>query len=67
LDYGTGGGVPQLKSLQDFRKRCLNKPFWAVAVRNGVAFVHYLKAFNAMREGFASGNFIYGLIVAKRP
>ena len=38
-----------------------------MAARNGVAFVHYLKAFKAMREGFASGNFIYGLMIAKRP
>jgi hypothetical protein len=43
-----------------------NKAFWALAVQNGVDFVHYLKAFQAMREGFASGNFIYGLIVAKK-
>jgi hypothetical protein len=43
-----------------------NKAFWALAVQNGVDFVHYLKAFKAMREGFASGNFIYGLIVAKK-
>lgn len=44
-----------------------NKAFWALAAKNGVAFVHYLKAFKAMREGFASGNFIYGLIVAEKP
>jgi len=44
-----------------------NKAFWALAAQNGVAFVHYLKAFKAMRAGFASGNFIYGLMVARKP
>jgi tocopherol O-methyltransferase len=44
-----------------------NKAFWAIAMQNGAAFVHYLKAFKAMREGFASGNFIYGLMIAKKP
>ena len=43
-----------------------NKAFWAIAAQNGVAFVHYLKAFKAMREGFASGNFVYGLMVARK-
>ncbi len=44
-----------------------NKAFWALAAKNGVAFVHYLKAFRAMRDGFASGNFVYGLMVAEKP
>jgi tocopherol O-methyltransferase len=42
------------------------KSFWAIAAKNGPRFVHYLKAFRAMRKGFASGNFVYGLIVAKK-
>jgi tocopherol O-methyltransferase len=41
-----------------------NKAFWALAARYGAAFVSYLKAFQAMRAGFASGNFVYGLFVA---
>jgi tocopherol O-methyltransferase len=49
---------------------CLNiikdKAFWALAARKGTAFVDFLKAFRAMRAGFASGNFIYGLLVARR-
>ncbi|HXJ03648.1 MAG TPA: class I SAM-dependent methyltransferase [Candidatus Acidoferrum sp.] len=44
-----------------------NKAFWTIAVQNGVTFVHHLKAFKTMREGFASGNFIYGLMIAKKP
>lgn len=41
-----------------------DKAFWKLAARHGAAFVTYLKAFQAMRAGFASGNFVYGLFVA---
>jgi len=41
------------------------KAFWELALRLGVDFVKYLKGFQAMRDGFASGNFVYGLLVAK--
>jgi tocopherol O-methyltransferase len=41
-----------------------NKSFWILAAKYGTHFVSYLKAFEAMRAGFASGNFVYGLIVA---
>jgi tocopherol O-methyltransferase len=41
-----------------------DKAFWALAVKLGPEFVSYLKAFQAMRAGFASGNFVYGLFVA---
>jgi tocopherol O-methyltransferase len=44
-----------------------DKAFWTLASTLGLAFVHYLKAFKVMREGFASGNFVYGLIVAEKP
>ena len=44
-----------------------NKSFWALAAKYGTAFVSYLKAFQAMRAGFASGNFAYGLFVARAP
>ena len=47
---------------------CLNiikdKSFWALAAKYGPHFVSYLKGFQAMRAGFASGNFVYGLFVA---
>jgi tocopherol O-methyltransferase len=41
-----------------------DKSFWALAAKFGAHFVTYLKAFEAMRAGFASGNFVYGLFVA---
>jgi hypothetical protein len=44
-----------------------DKKFWAVAARHGLGFVHYLRAFKAMRDGYHSGNFIYGLMVAEKP
>jgi tocopherol O-methyltransferase len=44
-----------------------DKAFWAMAAELGVAFVDFLKAFKALRDGFASGNFVYGLIVARKP
>jgi tocopherol O-methyltransferase len=44
-----------------------HKSFWDLATRHGPQFVSYLKAFQAMRAGFASGNFVYGLFVAKAP
>jgi tocopherol O-methyltransferase len=43
------------------------KPFWSLAVKLGAGFVTYLNAFHAMRAGFASGNFVYGLFIAKMP
>ncbi len=44
-----------------------DKSFWALAAKYGTHFVSYLKAFEAMRAGFASGNFVYGLFVACAP
>ncbi len=44
-----------------------DKAFWSLAVRLGPEFVTYLKTFHAMRAGFASGNFVYGLFVARMP
>jgi tocopherol O-methyltransferase len=41
-----------------------DKNFWVLAAKQGSHFVSYLKAFHAMRAGFASGNFEYGLLVA---
>lgn len=44
-----------------------DKSFWALAAKQGPPFVNYLKGFQAMRAGYASGNFVYGLLVAKMP
>jgi tocopherol O-methyltransferase len=41
-----------------------DKSFWALAAKYGTHFVSYLKGFQALRAGFASGNFVYGLFVA---
>jgi hypothetical protein len=41
-----------------------DKSFWALAAKYGPHFVSYLKGFQAMRAGFASGNFVYGLLIA---
>src|SRR6266852_7716940 len=43
-----------------------NKALWQIATEYGSEVVNFLRAFRAMRAGFASGNFIYGLIIAKR-
>jgi tocopherol O-methyltransferase len=41
-----------------------DKNLWALATKQGAHFVRYLRTFQAMRAGFASGNFVYGLFVA---
>jgi tocopherol O-methyltransferase len=42
------------------------KSFWVLAAKMGPSFVDHLKSFRAMRAGFASGNFVLGLLVAKK-
>ena len=44
-----------------------NKSLWELASKFGRNIVSHLKAFRAMRAGFASGNFVYGLLVARAP
>jgi tocopherol O-methyltransferase len=41
-----------------------DKNLWTFAAKLGSHFITYLRAFQAMRSGFASGNFVYGLFVA---
>jgi tocopherol O-methyltransferase len=43
-----------------------NKALWQIAAEYGSGIVDFLRAFRAMRVGFASGNFIYGLMIAKK-
>lgn len=43
-----------------------NRSLWKLAATNGAMFVSFLKAFRAMRAGFASERFVYGLIVAQK-
>jgi tocopherol O-methyltransferase len=42
------------------------KEFWRLAAKKGGEFVWFLRGFSAMRAGFASGTFVYGLLVAKK-
>lgn len=44
-----------------------DKAVWVRAAKYGKDFLNYLRAFRAMREGFRSGNFVYGLFVARKP
>ena len=44
-----------------------DKSFWALAAKMGKGFVTNLKSFQAMRAGYASGNFVYGLFIARKP
>lgn len=43
-----------------------NRALWQLASDKGVEFIRFLRSFNAMRKGFASGCFIYGMLVAGR-
>jgi tocopherol O-methyltransferase len=43
-----------------------DKTLWVAALQNGPDFVRFLRAFKDMRAGFASGNFVYGLMVARK-
>jgi tocopherol O-methyltransferase len=43
-----------------------NRGIWELAGKLGLGFVRFLRAFSAMKKGFASGSFVFGLIVAHR-
>ena len=72
--YLTANGL-QITQREVLNKNCAktwdlsleiikDKKFWALATKLGPHFVTYLKAFSTVRAGFASGNFVYGLLVA---
>jgi tocopherol O-methyltransferase len=42
------------------------KALWKLAAENGAVLVDFLKTFRAMKAGFESGNFVYGLLVAEK-
>jgi tocopherol O-methyltransferase len=44
-----------------------DKSFWELAARHGSEFIRFLRAFKAMRAGFSSGHFVYGLLIAHKP
>ncbi|MEK6288818.1 MAG: class I SAM-dependent methyltransferase [Acidobacteriota bacterium] len=43
-----------------------NRALWRVASEQGAEFIRFLRSFSAMRKGFASGCFVYGMLVARR-
>jgi tocopherol O-methyltransferase len=43
-----------------------DKSLWQIAARRGHDFLRFLRAFKAMRRGFSSGHFVYGLLVARK-
>jgi tocopherol O-methyltransferase len=44
-----------------------NRALWQLASDKGVEFIRFLRSFRAMRKGFASGCFVYGMLIARRP
>jgi len=68
----------QIIHRQDLTRQCAkswdlaldvirDKSFWKLAAKMGKDFVANLRAFRAMRAGYSSGNFVYGLFTARRP
>ena len=43
-----------------------NKMLWQLAIKSSKDFLNFLKSFKAMKNGFSSGNFVYGLIIAQK-
>jgi hypothetical protein len=75
--YLRAGGL-QIVCRQELTRHCAktwdfglnvirDKFFWALAAKYGRDFLNYLRAFQAMRAGFDSGNFVYGLFIARKP
>ncbi len=72
---GNGCRIVHREILNDHCARSWNialdiikqKAFWELALRLGADFIANLKGFQAMRDGFSSGAFIYGLLVAEKP
>lgn len=43
-----------------------DRMFWRFALKNSKKLVHFLRSFRAMKNGFDSGNFVYGVITARK-
>ena len=43
-----------------------NPALWRLASAKGVEFIRFLRSVTAMRKGFASGRFVYGMLVARK-
>jgi cyclopropane fatty-acyl-phospholipid synthase-like methyltransferase len=44
-----------------------DKSLWELAADHGPEFLRFLRSFRAMRAGFSSGRFVYGLLIAHKP
>jgi tocopherol O-methyltransferase len=44
-----------------------DRALWQLARDQGVEFIRFLRSFAAMRKGFASGAFVYGMLIARCP
>jgi tocopherol O-methyltransferase len=44
-----------------------DQALWRLAATHGPDFVRFLRGFQAMRCGFSSGHFVYGLLIAHKP
>lgn len=44
-----------------------NPRLWLIAIMHGKDFINFLRSFRAMRNGFKSKKFVYGLITAELP
>jgi tocopherol O-methyltransferase len=75
--YLVASGL-QIVHRQDLTRQCAktwdlgldmiqDRSFWILATKKGKDFVTYLRAFRAMRAGYTSGNFVYGLFIARKP
>lgn len=73
----VAGGL-QIGHRQDLTRQCAktwdlgldvirDRSFWILAAKKGKDFVTYLRAFRAARAACASGNFVYGLFIARKP
>jgi tocopherol O-methyltransferase len=43
-----------------------DRKLWELAAKKGPQFLTYLRGFRAMRAGYSSGSFVYGLLVARK-
>jgi len=52
--------------IRDISLSLLNPSLFALAFTLGADFVNFLKAFQAMRRGFANGSFRYAVLVFEK-
>ena len=75
--YLVGSGL-EIVHRQDLTRQCAktwdigldmirDRSFWSLAAKLGRDFVTYLRAFRAVHAACSSGNFVYGLFVARKP